>query len=95
MSIIMYYLTTETMSKTVKILTDVEVAHPTIVCPITAVLTPSLSYITISGDYTSISLNGALTTQADVGLHPMTLTVKSANFPGSVVQVAYAFNLNL
>ena len=52
MSITMYYLTTETKSQTFKILTDVEVAHPTIICPITAVLTPSLVYITVSGDYT-------------------------------------------
>jgi hypothetical protein len=52
MSIIMYYLTTETKSQTVKILSDVEVAHPTIICPITAVLTPTLNYIKLSVDYT-------------------------------------------
>jgi hypothetical protein len=51
MSIIMYYQTTETMLKTVKILTNVENFYPSIVCPITAVLTPTLSYITLSADY--------------------------------------------
>jgi hypothetical protein len=91
----MFYLTTETKFRTVKILTNVETSYPSIVCPITAVLTPTLSYIKISADYALISFNGALTTQTDVGSHEMTLTVNSANFPGSVPEVAYKFKLNL
>jgi len=87
----MYYQTTETKSQTVKILTDVEQANPSIVCPITAVLTPAKSYISVSSDYSSIILDGSKASDADVGLHTFTLTVNSKLFSALVTQVTFTF----
>jgi hypothetical protein len=74
-----------TITKTVKILTDVQVAHPIIVCPIIATLNPSATYISLSNDYSTISVNAAAIIQpTDFGTHSFTLTVNSANFAGPV-----------
>ena len=59
MSIVMYYQTTETKTQTIKILTDVEVANSSVVCPITAVLSLVKPYISVSSDSSSIILDGS------------------------------------
>lgn len=87
----MYYQTTETKSQAVKILTDVEQANPSIVCPISAVLTPAKPYISVSSDYSSIILDGSKASDADVGLHTFTLTVNSKLFSALVTQVTFTF----
>jgi hypothetical protein len=79
MQIIMYYLTTETKTQAVKIWTDVERTH-SIICPISAVLTPSLPYISLSADLTTILVDASFASDLDVGLHTMTLTVKNSVF---------------
>ena len=69
----------------VVILTDVQIAHPAIVCPITATLSPSAAYISLSADFTTITVNPALLVMpTDSGSHIFTLTVNSRNFSGSV-----------
>ena len=71
----------------VVILTDVQIAHPAIVCPITANLSPSAAYISLSTDFTTITVNPALLVMpTDSGSHIFTLTVNSRNFSGSVPQ---------
>ena len=71
----------------VVILTDVQIAHPAIVCPITANLSPSAAYISLSTDFTTITVNPALLVMpTDSGSHIFTLTVNSKNFSGSVPQ---------
>ena len=91
----MYYQTTETKNQTVKILTDVEQANPSIVCPITAVLTEAKPYLTLSSDYSSINLDGSKASDANVGVQTFTLTVKSKLFAASVTQATYTFKLDL
>ena len=74
-----------TTNQSVVILTDVQVAHSSIVCPITATLSPSASYISLSANYDTISVNAALmVSPTDNGTHLFTLTVNSSNFSGSV-----------
>ena len=41
----------------VAIKTDVEIAHPTIVCPFMATVDPSAAYIRISADFKTISID--------------------------------------
>ena len=80
--------------QTVVIKTDVEIAHPAIVCPITATLAPSTSYISLSADFKTISVDASKIVQpADNGTHSFTLTVNSANFSGAVSQQTYNFNV--
>lgn len=74
MQIIMYYQTAETQTQAVKIWTDVERNHA-IICPINAVLTPALPYISLSADFTTILVDASFASDLDVGLHTMTLTV--------------------
>lgn len=81
MQVLMYYMTTETQVQNVKIWTDVERSHPLIICPITAVLTPSLPYISLSADFKTINVDASFASDLDVGLHPMTLTVSNPKFP--------------
>ena len=79
-------------TQTVAIKTDVQVANSNILCPITAVLTPSVltptaAYISLSADFTTISFDANQVVQpTDYGIHPFTLTVNSLNFSGSVPQ---------
>ena len=87
---------TATSTQNVVILTDVEVAQPSIVCPITATLTPAAAYISLSGDYQTISVNASLIiTPTHYGTHPFTLTVQSANYSGTVAAKAYNFNVEI
>lgn len=80
MQIIMYYQTTETQTQNVKIWTDVERSYASIICPITAVLTPSKPYISLSSDFTTINVDASQASDLDVGLHTMTLTVNNSVF---------------
>ena len=78
------------------ILTDIQLANPLIVCPITATLTPAAGYIGLSGDFTTISVDAtSIVVPTDYGITPFTLTVASANFPGSVATQTYVFNVDV
>ena len=76
-------------------MTDVEQANPSIVCPITAVLTPAKPYLSVSTDYSSIILDGSKASDADVGVHTFTLTVNSKLFSALVTQESYNFVVDL
>jgi hypothetical protein len=65
------------------------------VCPITATLTPSLPYITLSPDFTTILLDGSQASDLDNGTHLMTLKVDNLLFPASVTQAVYTFVVDL
>ena len=74
--------------------TDTEIANPSVVCPITAFLTPAAAYISLSADFKTISVNEALAiTPADLGSNTFTLTVNSANFAGTVAPKTYIFDV--
>lgn len=83
-----------TSTQTFAIFTDVQEAHPAIMCPITATLTPSAAWITLSADFKTITvIPTMLVVHSDAGTHLFTLTVNSANFSGSVPQEVYHFNI--
>ena len=48
-----------TTTQTVTVKTDIENLYSAIVCPITATLTPAPLYISLSGDYTTISVDAS------------------------------------
>jgi hypothetical protein len=57
-------------------------------------LTPVATYISLSADFKTISVNEALAiTPTDLGTKAFTLTVNSANFSGTVSQQTYSFNV--
>jgi hypothetical protein len=63
-------------TQTFIIKTDVQIAHPAIVCPIVVTLTPSASYISITADYQTISVDASqITLTSDLGSNQFTLTV--------------------
>ena len=95
MTMIMYSATTQIITQPVKILTDVEIAHPTVICPITAVLTPARPYLSISADSATITLDGSKASDLDVGIQTITLTVNSKSFSTLVTQATYTFQLDL
>ena len=75
----------DTATQTVKIYTDVERATPTVICPITATLTPSAAYISLSANFATISVNKSLIVlPTNIGTFTYTLTVNSLNWSGSV-----------
>ena len=82
-----------TSAQTVVIKTDFELANPAIVCPFTVTtMTPSAAYISLSSN--TISVNGALIVlPGDLGTHTFTITVVSSNFPTTVLQKTYTFNV--
>ena len=74
-------------NQAVKIYTDVENEKSNVICPISAVLSPSASFATLAGDFTNIAIDGNVLTQnipESVKTHAFTLTVNSALFSGSV-----------
>ena len=82
-----------TSTQTVVIKTDVELAHPTIVCPFTATnLIPAAAFISLSANI--ISVNASLiSSPGDFGTHSFTLTAISSNFSGAVATQAYSFDV--
>ena len=85
---------TGTVTQTVKIYTDVERAHTSIICPITATLSPSAAYIILSADYTTITITKSLIVlPSEIGTNVFTLTVNSLNFAANVTQKTYTFNV--
>ena len=82
-----------TSTQTVEIKTDVELANSAIVCPFTVTsMTPSAAYISLSAN--TISVNAALIVlPGDLGTHTFTIAVVSSNFPTTVLQKTYTFNV--
>ena len=82
-----------TSTQTVVIKTDVEIANSAIVCPFTiTTMTPSAVFMSLSAN--TISVNTALISlPGDLGTHAFTITVVSANFPGTVASKTYTFNV--
>ena len=75
---------TATTTQTFTILTDVQVANPSIICPITASnLIPAAAYISLTGATISVDAS-QIVSPADYGTNGFTITVDSANFSGSV-----------
>ena len=71
-----------------------EVAHSTIVCPITASLDTYPIFITIGASSSSINVNRTfLASPNDLGPHDFILTVKSSNFLATVTQKTYSFKV--
>ena len=89
MLMILYYNTAEVISQPISILTDIEQTN-SIVCPITAVLAPSHSFMILKPDFTLLTLDGSATSQLDIGIYSFTLTVSSPNFV-SVASVVYSY----
>jgi hypothetical protein len=83
-----------TQTQTFTIKTDVEVAY-SLVCAYTAtLLTPTAySYVSLTGS--TISVNPALTSTADVGLHTISIQATSTLYPGSVTAKTYTFVLDI
>ena len=83
-----------TSTQAVAIKTDVQVANPAIVCPISATLTPAAAYISLSGGFATISVNKSLiVSPTNLGTNTFVLTVNSATFPGTVAQQTYSLNV--
>ena len=87
---------TKTSNQAVKIFTVVEQQHKTIICPISAQLTPSTSFIALSPDFKTISVDEGVLTQllpGSVQSHAFVLSVSSLNFPNQVTPVQFAFKV--
>ena len=94
MKLILQYNTVEIITQTVKILTDVQVANSSIICPIFAVLSPLKPFLTLKTDFTLLIVKNSDTNSLDCGTYPFTLTVTSPNWP-TVNAVVYNFKLEL
>jgi hypothetical protein len=71
----------------VKIYTDVEVSYAAIICPITAALSAGSLFVSISGDYATITVNKSnVVLPTDIGVHPVTLIVNEKDWSSTVVQ---------
>ena len=84
-----------TSTQTIVIKTDVEAAYSAIVCPFTVTtMTPSVAFISLSAN--TIYVNAALISlPGDLGTHTVTITIVSANFPGTVASKTYNFNFEV
>ena len=83
-----------TSTQTFTVLTDVQVAHPTKICAITATLSPSKVYISLATNFASISVDASkIILPTDIGTLAFSLTVNSANFAATVLEKTYNFNV--
>lgn len=55
-------------------------------------LAPSAAYVSLSANTISVDA-ASISLPADYGTHPFTITVVSSNFPGTVPQKTYNFNV--
>ena len=79
-------------TQNVKILTDIELQYPSIICPVVAVIQPPMAFIAISSDYRSLVVDEAVLTSMipeSVRNYPFSLQVSSPTFPLLVQQATY------
>jgi hypothetical protein len=77
-----------------KVYTDVEETYPSIVCPISAIIT-GVGYVPVSinGAFTAITLDGNLVClPGDIGNHPITVEISSRDYT-SVSFVTFTFDV--
>ena len=67
-------------------------SYPSIVCALTAVLTPFKTYINYSSGTISLNANN-LVAPTDVGTTIFTITVTSSTYPSTVTQSTKTFNV--
>jgi hypothetical protein len=74
-------------NQTIKVFTDIERLHPTVICPINAVIVPSQSFITITSDSSTLTVDEKILTSLipqSVKTYEFTLRVTSMPFPALV-----------
>jgi len=81
-----------TKTQTVSITTDILTSY-SLVCNLAASLVSPPTYVSIAG--LTITVDPSLTTQADVGLHTISVLVDSSDYPANVIDVTYTFTLNV
>jgi hypothetical protein len=78
----------------VTIKTDVQNSYPAIVCGIQGTLTPSSTFVSLSGDSGTISVNAAnISLPGDIGTKTFTLSVDSLLYGSSVTDQTYTFDV--
>ena len=65
----------------VKIYTDIELTNPSIICPITANLTPTKPFALLAADYTNLTIDGQYATLAEAGEYFFILSVRNLVSP--------------
>jgi hypothetical protein len=81
-----------TKTQTVSITTDIQSSY-SLVCNLAASLINPPSYVSIAG--LTITVDPSLTTQADVGLHTISVLVDSSDYPENVIDATYTFTLDV
>jgi hypothetical protein len=87
-----------TVTQTFKVWTALELAYPSLICPISAMILEDQNFIYASVDATTIIADGPNLTAAipeSLGTSSYTLVVNSKDFAGLVPQVAFVFNLEV
>jgi hypothetical protein len=80
MSLTLYPFRSTSKTQTFRIYTDVERAHPSIICPYTATLLPSKPFVLLNPTFTQLIVDGQYATLTDAGPYAMTLRVTSPTF---------------
>ena len=83
-------------SQAIKVYTDVEQEKPSVVCPITATISPAEAFASITSDFSTIEMDGVVLTQtipSSVKTHTFVVTVSSSLFPSLVQPVTLAFDV--
>jgi len=73
--------------QTIKVYTDIERQYPSIICPIDAVIVPSQSFISITSDSSTLTVDEAILTSMipqSVQTYTFTLRVTSKPFSATV-----------
>jgi hypothetical protein len=84
-------------SQTQYIMTDVQTNYPTIICPYSAVLAPTKTWISWNpAGPNKITVNhGSIVTPTDYGVYAFTFTVNSTPWPSDVPQKIYNFSVEI
>ena len=74
--------------------TDVERAHASIICPISATINQGYAPVSIVDSYTKVRVNPVLVSvPGGYGSHPITVEINSRDYPSIVVYQTLTFNV--
>ena len=85
---------TGTIFQTFSLTTDVTQSHPSIICNMSATLTPAAAYISLSADFQTITVDKT-NLPTGIGTYPFTVTIDSVEYAGNVTTKILSFNVEV
>jgi hypothetical protein len=70
--------------------------YPTLACKLSATLTPARDFISLSPDFTTITVDASkISMPVDLKIHSFSVIIDSVDYPGTVSQLILDFDVDI